>query len=79
MDNNILAILTTEDRDDIKKALKDIIINQIREDVRGDTYIFDSNDLNDMMQEAITEIKEEIKPILKDFMFNKMKKKLGIE
>lgn len=78
--NNILTVLTSEDREEIRKSLKDIIIEQIKDDFRDcGTYMFDMDDINDMMQEAIEEIKEEIKPMLKDFMFNEMKNKLGID
>jgi hypothetical protein len=84
MDNNILTLLTSEDKDEIKKAIKDIIINQIEEDVKDcGNYLIDTDELNDMIQEAVEEAveeaKDELKPVLKEFMFNEMKKKLGIE
>ena len=79
MDNNILTILTETDRYEIKRALKDIIIEQIKSDFEdNDCYLFDINDINGVMEEAITEIKEEIKPLLKEKLFAEMKAKLEL-
>lgn len=79
MINNILTILTETDREEIKRALKEIIIEQIRSDF-ADTgsYIFDPSEVDNMMTDAIDEVKEEIKPILKEYMMEEMKKKMGI-
>lgn len=82
MDKNILTILTTEDREDIKKSLKGIIVDKIKDDFNDkykSYYIFNPNDLDGMIGEAIKEAKEEIKPLLKEFMLNEMKKKIGME
>ena len=79
MDSNILTILTETDRDEIKKALKDIIIEQIRSDFNENScYLFDIDDINNVMEEAIAEIKEEIKPLLKEKLFAEMKEKLEL-
>jgi ribosomal protein S3AE len=80
MNNDILTILTSEDKDDIRKALKDIIVNRIKEDFQDyDSYIFDGDSLGEIIEEAIEEVKDEIKPLLKEQMFNEMKKKLGMD
>ena len=79
MDNNILTILTSQDRDEIKQALKDAIIKQIQDDFHScDSYMFNIDDINKMMQEAIEDVQEEVKPIVKEFMLNEIKKKLKI-
>ncbi|WP_297419147.1 hypothetical protein [Clostridium sp.] len=85
MDNNILTILTSEDKEEIRKSIKDIIIKQIEEDLISYSeghYIFDEDEIlkiQDMINEAIEEVKAEIKPLLKEKMFKEMKDKLGIE
>ena len=80
MDNNMLTILTSEDRDEIKQSLKNVIIEPIESDFRESTnYLFDANDISDMLQEAIKEVKAEIKPLMKDYLLQEMQKKLGIE
>ena len=85
MGNNILTILTSEDKEEIRKSIKDIIIKQIEEDLISYSeghYIFDEDEIlkiQDMINEAIEEVKAEIKPLLKEKMFKEMKDKLGIE
>ena len=80
VDNNILTILTKDDQKEIKQALKNIIIEQIKSDFESqDEYIFDRDSIDELMEEAMDEIKEEIKPLLKDFLFSEMEKKLGIK
>ena len=79
MDNNILAILTETDREEIKRALKDIIIEQIRDDfAENDMYLFDKNEINEMMDEAIMEVKSEIKPLLEQKLLKEMREKLNM-
>lgn len=80
MDNNILTILTSEDKEDIRVALKDIIIERIKDDFEAyNCFIFDPDELDTMIQDAVEEAKAEIKPMVKEFMFNEMKNKLGLK
>lgn len=79
LDGNILTILKSEDREEIRAALKRVIINQIEDDFRENCdYLFDIDDINGMIEEALEEVKEEIKPIIKEHMLEEMNKKLGL-
>lgn len=79
MNTNILTVLTSEDRDDIRVALKEIIIEQVKEDFRDNgSYLFDREDVEGMVHEALEEAKEEIKLQLKEVMLKQMQDKLGI-
>ena len=79
MDNNILTILTESDREEIKKALKDIIIDQIRSDFADcNMYLFDQTQLSEMMDEAIEEVKLEIRPLLEKKLLVEMREKLNM-
>lgn len=76
---NILTILTETDREEIKRALKDIIIEQIRTDFEErTTYIYNPSNLDVMFDEAIEEVKEQIKPLLEQELMKQMKEKLGL-
>lgn len=63
MKEDILAIFTSEDKNDIKQAVKNIIIEQINSDLSElrYSYIIDDSDLSDMVVELLSELKEEIK------------------
>ena len=67
---SILKIFNPKDEQELKKAIKDVIIKQIKIDMREqDEYIFNSEELEEMIkdsfQEIIEELKGEFRPILR--------------
>jgi len=79
-DNNILTILTSDDKDDIREAVKQLIVEQVKSDLEGsDYYIFDPDELQEMLANLAEEVKEEIKPLVKEKMFADMMKKLDLK
>lgn len=76
---NVITLLTTEDKDEIKKAIKEIIIEQVRNDFDSyDTYLFDPRQIELMIEEIIEEVKYEIRGTLKEKMIKEMEGKLGL-
>lgn len=60
--DNILKIFTSEDKDELKGAIKQLILNQFESDLEeNDCYLFDVQEIEDMVSEAFQEIVEEIK------------------
>jgi predicted transcriptional regulator len=79
MDTNILTIFTETDREEIKKAVKQLIINQVESDLRESyNYLFDPDELHEMIEEAINEVKEEVKPLIKEKLLKDMMSKLEL-
>lgn len=79
-DNNILTILTSDDRDEVRTAIKQLIIEQVKTDLEeSDFYIFDPDELQDMLTNLAEEVKEEVKPLIKEKMFSDMMKKLDLQ
>lgn len=79
-DENILTILTSDDRDDVRDAVKQLIIKQVKTDLEErDYYIFDPDELQEMLSNLAEEVKEEVKPLIKEKMFADMMKKLDLE
>lgn len=80
MDKNMLTVLTSEDRDEIRKALKDIIIEQIKEDIsNNDYYLIDNSELQDFITEVMEDVKNDIRPIIYDILMKDVKNKFNIE
>ncbi|HHX71285.1 MAG TPA: hypothetical protein GX708_24985 [Gallicola sp.] len=78
-DNNILTILTSDDRDEVRESIKQLIIEQVKSDLEeSDYYIFDPDELQEMLTNLAEEVKEEIKPLIKEKMFGDMMKKLEL-
>jgi len=78
-DNNILTILTSDDRDDVRNAVKQLIIEQVKSDLeQSEYYIFDPDELQEMLSDLAQEVKEEVKPLIKEKMFADMMKKLDL-
>ena len=78
MKSDILALFTSEDRDEIKQAMKECIIEQMKielEEMRY-SYIVDDEQLSDMSKELVEELKEEIKSEYKDMLRKQMEEKL---
>lgn len=74
---NVLTILTSEDKVEIKMAMKEIIIDQIKSDFENyDCYLFNPTHIQDMIEEIVDEIKEEIKIAYKEKIMKEMEEKL---
>lgn len=70
---NIIKIFNSKDETEIKQAFKEIIIEQFRNDIQeNDRYLFNPDDISDMIQEAFlnatNEVKQEYKEKLKEKM-----------
>ena len=77
--DNILTLLTSEDKDEIRKAIKEIIIKQVRSDFENNSfYLVDPNQIEDMVSEVVEEVKEEVREIYKEKLIKEMEEKLGI-
>lgn len=78
-DTNILTILTSDDRDEVRNAVKQLIIEQVKSDLeQSEYYIFDPDELQEMLSDLAQEVKEEVKPLIKEKMFADMMKKLDL-
>lgn len=76
---NILTLFTSEDRDEVRKAIKEIIIEQVRSDFENTThYLVDPSQVEDMVAEVVEEVKEEVRSIYKEKLINEMEEKLGL-
>lgn len=76
---NVITLLTTEDKDEIKKAIKEIIIEQVKNDFDSyDTYLFNPRQIESMIEEVVEEVKYEIRDTLKEKMIKEMETKLGL-
>lgn len=88
----IIKILTTEDQQELKQGIKEIIIEKFREDVNNYYSLFESCDIDDMIQESfqesfqevIDEIKVEFKEKLREQMLrlldtNDIEKLIGLK
>lgn len=79
MDTDILTILTKSDREEIKSAMKNLIIEQFESDLKDtDAFLFDYQSLEDMIEEVIEEVKTEIRPLAKKKLKAEMKSKLNL-
>lgn len=76
---NILTIFTSEDKDEIRKATKEIIIDQIRSDFDNcGCYLIDPRQIEEMVSEVVEEVKEEVRSIYKEKLMKEMEDKLGL-
>lgn len=79
MNENILAIFTSEDRQELKDAFKKLIIEQLESDLKENyNYLFDPDDMQELCTQAIEEIKGEVKELLKNKMMKEMMAKLDL-
>lgn len=72
---NIVKIFNSQDENEIKQAFKEIIKKQFKNDLEEmDTYMFNPNAIEEMInnsfEEIITEVKNEFKEKLKEKLFN---------
>lgn len=76
---NILTLFTSEDKDEIRKAIKEIIIEQIKNDFENtSTYLVDPSQIEDMVSEVVEEVKDEVRSIYKEKLMKEMEEKLGL-
>ena len=70
---NILKIFTSHDEVELKQAFKEIIKDQFRNDLEQcDTYMFDYNEIQEMVTEAFQEVINEVKQEYKEKLREKM-------
>jgi len=79
MAQDILTLFTSEDKNDIKQAVKNIIIEQINIDMTElrYSYIINDSQLSDMVAEIIEELKEEVKAEYKEILRKKFEIQLA--
>lgn len=78
MDNNILTLFTSEDRTEIRTAIKEIIIEQVKYDFENNSnYLLDPSQVEDMVADVVDEVKEEIRDILKEKLMKEMEEKIN--
>ena len=77
--NNILTLFTSEDKNEIRKAIKQIIIKQVEKDFEDNCYyLINPNEIEVMISEIIEEIKDEVKNIYREKLIKEMEEKLKI-
>ena len=77
--DNILTLFTSEDKNEIRKAIKQIIIKQVEKDFEDNChYLFNPNEIEDMISEVIEEVKDEVKNIYREKLIKEMEEKLKI-
>ena len=75
----ILTLFTSEDKDEIRKAIKEIIIEQVKTDFENtSTYLVDPSQIEDMVSEVVEEVKDEVRSIYKEKIMKEMEEKLGL-
>lgn len=76
---NILTLFTSEDRNEIRNSIKEIIIKQVESDFQDNcNYLINPNEIEDMISEVIEEIKDEVKTIYREKLIKEMETKLRI-
>ena len=74
---NILTLFTSEDRNEIRNSIKEIIIKQVESDFQDNcNYLINSNEIEDMISEVIEEIKDEVKTIYREKIIKEIEEKL---
>ena len=77
MNNTLLTLLTSEDKAEIRAAIKQIIIKQVEIDIENSCdYLIDVREVEEMVEEIIGEIKDEVKDMYKEKMIKEFEKKL---
>ena len=77
MNNTLLTLLTSEDKAEIRTAIKQIIIKQVEIDIENSCdYLIDAREVEEMVEEIIGEIKDEVKDMYKEKMIKAFEKKL---
>lgn len=77
--DNILTLFTSEDKNEIRKAIKQIIIKQVEKDFEDNChYLINPNEIEDMISEIIEEVKDEVKNIYREKLIKEMEEKLRL-
>ena len=77
--DNILTLFTSEDKNEIRKAIKQIIIKQVEKDFEDNChYLINANEIEDMISEIIEEVKDEVKNIYREKLIKAMEEKLRL-
>ena len=77
--DNILTLFTSEDKAEIRTAIKQIIIKQVEKDFEDNChYLINPNEIEDMISEVIEEVKDEVKYIYREKLIKEMEEKLKI-
>lgn len=77
--DNILTLFTSEDKNEIRKAIKQIIIKQVEKDFEDNChYLINPNEIEDMISEVIEEVKDEVKNIYREKLIKEMEEKLRL-
>jgi uncharacterized membrane protein len=74
---DIEKIFTSEDKEEIKQAIKGIILDQFKSEMRDyERYILDPSDVGDWLRDAMEEISDEMKDEYKKIIRERMDKEL---
>ena len=77
--DNILTLFTSEDKNEIRKAMKQRIIKQVEKDFEDNChYLINPNEIEDMISEVIEEVKDEVKYIYREKLIKGIEEKLKI-
>lgn len=73
--------LGSENMEDLKKKIVNLIVNQIKDDFEESrSYLISPEDVGDAVYtEVVDEIKTEVKPIIKEKILQKALKEYGLE
>ena len=75
---SIKTFFTTEDVSEMKQAIKDIILDQFKNEIASlDEYLVDTDVLQDLIQDTYEEIMKELKTELKYKLSQKMEKAMS--
>lgn len=75
--DNIIKIFSSQDVEEVKKAFKDLLIEQFKSDLEtNNCYLFDPSTVEDMIHEVYSECIEEIKEDLKKMIKKQFKENL---
>ena len=76
---NLLAIFTSEDKDEIKREVKQLILDRVKRDLEDyDRFIVCGDDIRDMFEGVLDECKEEIKADMMVKIRESMEEKLRL-
>ena len=73
--------LGSENMEDLKKKIVNVIVNQIKDDFSENSYYLLSPDnvAQEIYDDIVDDIKEEIRPIIKEKILQKALKEYGLE
>ena len=73
----IITIFTSKDEDDLKSSLKDLLIEQFKDDLKDNgnyNYLFNRDRLSNLANQAFEEVVGEMKEELRKIMFSELDK-----